>query len=60
MIDVAWKVYHEYHKSPRKRKAGPEFADPEFELPVEWLEARARIHEAERLQKDPTAPRRVR
>ncbi len=23
VIEVAWKVYDEYHKSPRKRKAGP-------------------------------------
>lgn len=59
VIDVAWNGYHKYRKSPRTLKAGPEFADPEFELPVEWLEARARILEAERLQKDPRAPRRV-
>ena len=40
IVEVAWTSYDEYHKSPRKRKAGPGFADPEFELPVEWLEAR--------------------
>jgi hypothetical protein len=38
VIEVAWQSYDEYRKSPRKRKAGPGFADPEFELPVEWLE----------------------
>jgi hypothetical protein len=59
VVDVAWRTYVEYHKSPRKRKAGPGFADPEFELPVEWLETRGRIVEAERRQKDPRAPRRV-
>ena len=27
VVDVAWKAYDEYHKSPRTRKAGPGFAD---------------------------------
>ena len=59
IVDVAWKVYDEYHKSPRKQKAGPGFADPEFELPVEWLETRERIRQAEREQKEPNRPSRV-
>jgi multimeric flavodoxin WrbA len=59
IIDVAWNGYDEYRKSPRKRKAGPGFADPGFELPIEWLETRERIQQAERDQKDPTRPGRV-
>lgn len=59
VVNVAWKVYDEYHKSPRKRKAGPGFADPEFELPIEWLETRERIQQAEREQKDAGRPGRV-
>ena len=59
VVDVAWRAYDEYHKSPRKRKAGPGFADPEFELPVEWLETRERIQQAEREQKDASQPGRV-
>jgi multimeric flavodoxin WrbA len=59
VIDVAWKAYDEYHKSPRTRKAGPGFADPEVELPIEWLETRQRIQEAEREQKDPARRGRV-
>jgi multimeric flavodoxin WrbA len=59
IIDVAWTAYDEYHKSPRRRKAGPGFADPEFELPIEWLETRDRIQQAEREQKDTTRPGRV-
>src|SRR5687767_17010 len=35
ILEVAWQAYDEYHKSPRTRKAGPEFADPDFELPIE-------------------------
>jgi multimeric flavodoxin WrbA len=59
VVEVAWGAYHEYRKSPRTRKAGPDFADSEFELPVEWLEARERILEAERLQKDAAGPSRI-
>jgi multimeric flavodoxin WrbA len=59
IIEVAWKTYDEYRKSPRKRKAGPGFADPEFELPIEWLDTHERIRQAEREQKDESRPGRV-
>jgi hypothetical protein len=59
VIDVAWEGYHEYRKSPRARKAGPGFADPEHELPVEWLATRDAIGEAQRRHDDPAAPRRI-
>jgi hypothetical protein len=59
VIDVAWTAYDEYHKSPRTRKAGPGFADPEFELPIEWLDARQRIHDAQRQHEDATRRGRV-
>jgi len=59
IVNVAWNTYDEYHKSPRRVKAGPGFADPEFELPVEWLETRQRIQQAEREQKDAGRPGRV-
>jgi multimeric flavodoxin WrbA len=59
VAEVAWKNYVEYHKSPRTRPAGPEFGDPAFELPVEWLETRARIAEAERAWRDAASPSRI-
>jgi multimeric flavodoxin WrbA len=59
VVAIAWKTYDEYHKSPRKRKAGPGFADPDFELPIEWLETRERIERAECDQKDASRQRRV-
>ena len=59
VIDVAWDGYDAYRKSPRKRKAGPGFADPEFELPVEWLDARAAIEDAQRRHEDRAAKRRI-
>jgi multimeric flavodoxin WrbA len=59
VVDVAWKTYNDYRKSPRTRKAGPGFANPDFELPVEWLETRERVQQAERGQKDPSGPSRI-
>src|SRR3954469_12700765 len=52
VIAVAWDAYDKYRKSPRTRKAGPGFANPDFDLPVEWLEARQRIQDAQRQHDD--------
>ena len=59
IVDIAWNAYGQYRKSPRRRKAGPGFADPQFELPVEWLETREAIQRAEREQKDMSRRGRV-
>jgi multimeric flavodoxin WrbA len=59
VAEVAWTNYVEYHKSPNRRRAGAEFQDPSFELPVEWLETRARIREAEGAQRDPRSASRI-
>jgi multimeric flavodoxin WrbA len=59
LAEIAWTNYIEYHKSPRTRPAGRGFADPSFELPVEWLDARAAIHAAERRHRAKRSPSRV-
>ncbi len=59
LIEIAWNSYCDDRKSPRRRRAGARFAQPEFELPVEWLEARRRIRAAERRQRDPRSPHRI-
>lgn len=59
IIDVAWESYDGYNKNPRKAKAGSEFADPDFELPVEWLAARKAILAAAARQRDPASPSRI-
>src|SRR5262249_26224211 len=41
------------------RKAGPEFKDPDFELPIEWLATRDAVFQAELRQRDPSTPSRV-
>ena len=59
VCEVAWDGYIVYRKSPRKKAAGAGFADPKFELPLEWLAARAAIQAAEKRQKDPKSPSRI-
>ena len=44
---IAWEAYEDGRKSPYSRKAGPEFADPEHELSLGWLQTRAAIQEAQ-------------
>src|SRR5262245_20759144 len=59
VLEAAWDGYHQYRKSPRRQKGGPEFADPDFPLPIEWLKTRHAIRDAERKHNDPSTPRRV-
>jgi multimeric flavodoxin WrbA len=59
VIDVAWASYDKCRKNPRTRPAGEGFAHPEFPLPVEWLETRDRILEAERAHNDANGPSRI-
>ena len=56
---VAWDGYDRYRKSPRARRAGDGFADPEYEAPIEWLDTRQAIHDAEQRHRMPGAPRRM-
>jgi multimeric flavodoxin WrbA len=59
ITDAAWNAYEDYRKAPHTRKAGPSYADPEYDLSVDWIEASQKIKDAERRQKDPASPSRV-
>jgi multimeric flavodoxin WrbA len=59
VAEVAWQNYIDYRKAPRTRKAGNAFADPAYELSQDWIEARKRIQEAERVQRRRSSPSRV-
>jgi multimeric flavodoxin WrbA len=59
LLEIAWQGYDQYRKSPRTQKAGPGFANPDFELPIEWLEARQRILDAGERHDKPDGPSRV-
>ena len=56
---IAWDGYKNDRKSPITAKAGPGFADPGYELSVEWRETRDKLVAAEKVQKDPATKSRV-
>ena len=53
---AAWDAYSHSRKAPRTRKAGAEFADPDYDLAVDWLAARAAIANAQRRHDDRSKP----
>ena len=57
--EIAWQAYQDKRKAPRTVKAGPGFADPDYDLSIEWKQARDRLLAAEAKQKDPATPSRV-
>src|SRR4030088_1156505 len=52
IIAAAWDAYSHSRKSPVTRKAGPGFADPDYDIAVDWLAARDAIAEAQRRHDD--------
>jgi multimeric flavodoxin WrbA len=59
LADVAWDAYDNYRKSPRTERAGPGFADPDYELSIEWRATSQSVQDAEQRQKDPSSPPRI-
>lgn len=57
--EIAWDAYTNSRKSPLTEKAGPGFADPDYELSVEWRAASERIKAAQARQRDSSARSRV-
>jgi multimeric flavodoxin WrbA len=45
--DIAWDAYKDGRKSPQTRKAGKAFADPDYDMSVEWLETRDKLKKAQ-------------
>jgi multimeric flavodoxin WrbA len=59
VFEVSWDGYKSYRKSPRTRAAGRGYADPKYQLSVEWSETSARLKAAEKRQKNPRLPSRI-
>jgi multimeric flavodoxin WrbA len=59
LAEIAWRNYRDGRKAPRTEKAGAGFADPSYDLSVEWREARDRVRDAQARQGDPAGPSRV-
>jgi multimeric flavodoxin WrbA len=56
---VAWQAYCEGHKWPVTEKAGPGFADPEYQLSVQWKDTRDKVRAAATRQQDASTPSTV-
>lgn len=56
---IAWEAYQDSRKAPITVKAGPGFADPDYDLAVEWKEAHERLAHAAEIQRHPGTPTRV-
>jgi len=50
---IAWDAYQEGRKSPVTAKAGPDFADPDYELSIEWLATREKLKLAQERWAEP-------
>jgi multimeric flavodoxin WrbA len=59
VADVAWDAYSEGRKSPATRKAGPGYADPDYDLAIDWIHAKAMIEAAQARFEDAEGPLRV-
>jgi Multimeric flavodoxin WrbA len=49
LAEQAWENYSDSRKAPRTQKGGAEFADPDYDLSIEWLETRQRLLNAEKI-----------
>ena len=57
--DAAWDAYLHERKSPRTRKAGPGYADPDYDLAVDWIAAKEAIDAAQARHDDRSGPLRI-
>jgi multimeric flavodoxin WrbA len=56
---IAWEAYHAGRKAPLTRKAGPDFADPDYDLAQDWIDARDAIAKAQAAHDDAAGPTRL-
>jgi multimeric flavodoxin WrbA len=56
---IAWEAYHEGRKAPHTHKAGPGYAQPDYDLSDEWRETKNKLDAAQKRWADPATPSRV-
>src|SRR3979411_2574731 len=59
IIAAAWDGYSNSGAAPLTRKAGPGFADPNYDISVEWIAAREAILAAQRRHDDASESLRI-
>jgi multimeric flavodoxin WrbA len=52
IVAAAWDAYSNSRKAPLTRKAGAGFSDPDYEIAIDWLNAREAILRAQRSHDD--------
>ncbi len=57
--EIAWQAFDEGRKSPVTQKAGPGYADPDYDLSVDWIATRARLDAAAETWADPATMTRT-
>lgn len=59
IANAAWDAYAHSRKSPRTRKAGAQFADPDYDLAEDWIAAHEAIEKAQAQHEDKALPSRI-
>ena len=57
--DIAWAAYTEGRKAPLRHKAGPGYANPDYELSDEWVATKQRLDQAQLRWADTATQSRV-
>ena len=57
--EIAFQAYTEGRKAPRTQKAGPQFADPDYDMSIEWRATRDKLLTAQKLWGKADTPSRV-
>src|SRR5262245_47377411 len=57
VAEAAWEADAHPREAPHTRKAGPGYADPDYDLALDWINAAAAIHAA--LSVHTTGPNRI-
>jgi hypothetical protein len=56
LTQAAWDAYDHSRKSPHTRKAGAAFADPDYDLAVDWIAAHEAVQAAQRRHDETQGP----
>jgi multimeric flavodoxin WrbA len=59
IAEAAWDGYRHSRKAPRTEKAGPGFADPKYDISLEWLDARRAVNQAQARFEDKSGLSRI-
>lgn len=59
IVRAAWDGYINSRKSPLTRKAGPGFADPDYDLAIDWIAAHEAVDAAQKRYGDPKERPRI-